>query len=240
MRGALLLCCLAMAAVFVCGCGSIKRFDYPAEEHSAVQFSGKPLYDAEVAVIPFNDRRENKNNHSTILLYLVPLVPYGWMSYTRPEDYTGYVSIAAYYVLPNVALAKAAAYNLHKSNLFSKAYFSFSEQGVSADYILHADLKEMSYKGRIISYGLSFAAPLLWFLGLPEGTVENRFAVEYYLTRRGSRRRLWEFKYDKACDMLVSPYYNYGRDVDMFPVMLNQSMNEALVNLKKNLKSSGK
>lgn len=218
MRGVLLLCCMMVMAAFLCGCGVLKRFDYPPRGEQMVSFPGKPLYDVEVAVIPFNDRRANQNNHSTILLYLVPLVPYGWMEYTRPEEYTGFVSIAAYYMLPNVALAKAAAYNLHKSNLFRRAYFSFSEQGIDAEYILHADLNELYYKGRIISYGLSFAAPVLWLLGLPEGTVENRFSVTYYLTRRGSGRRLWVYKYDKVADMLISPYYNYGRDVDMFPI----------------------
>jgi hypothetical protein len=38
-----------------------------------------------IAVLPFREERPVVNRSATVLLYMIPLMPYGWMTYNRPE-----------------------------------------------------------------------------------------------------------------------------------------------------------
>ena len=66
--------------VTLTGCASSRSWSYTPEPRSATE----QLANVSVIVLPFEDRRP-KENSNYILIYLIPLVPFGWMDFETPE-----------------------------------------------------------------------------------------------------------------------------------------------------------
>lgn len=230
---AILLLALGLLAV-VPGCGTTSKFVYPANMNTLIKFDDKQRQDKVVAVLPFDDFRGDANEASTFFFYLVPLMPYGWGSYDRPDSEAIFLSIAGFDFSPSEDLAKAAAVSLRRSSLFKDVWFTFGGEKDKADYIFTGQVISTEYKCKVFSYGVSLPCPYLWMLGAPAGTSSNRLQLKFAL-RDKKEQLVWEYSFDREENIMQWLYYRYGQDAKMYAPLMEQAMNEALQSMKKTL-----
>lgn len=228
---------LAVSLLILTGCGTTAKFVYPSKMKNLVQLDTEPILHQTVAVLPFDDFRGNENS-MMMALYLIPLMPYGYSTYDRPEAAHGFLSIASFECDVSEDLAKAFATSLRRSNLFNNAYFTFGGEKDNADFNISSEVNEMFYKGRIFSYGLSLYGPCLWLFGAPAGTVQNKIDLTLYLRKSGSQKILWEYNIKNEIWFNEWLYYRMGWDVKSFAEMLEQGYNEAILDLQKQIRSN--
>jgi hypothetical protein len=225
-----------LLAFFSAGCGSTGKFVYPVRMSGLVEISPQPLYAKKVAVNVFEDYRADQNDRLAAL-YLIPLMPYGWIEYDRPDSANGFISISNFEFTPAEDLAKSAATSLRRSNLFKDAYFSFGGEEGRADFILSGKIKSTYYKGRILSYGLFTVAPLFWLLGMPYGTSLNQLVIEMEL-RNSKGEKVWEYTFDKDDYRTQWIYARMGVDCKMYASLMQDGMNEAINDLAQRIKKN--
>ena len=102
------------------GCASQRGWRYSAES----KVIREPLVNKTVAVPPFKDARPDENNNA-IMMYMIPLVPFGWCDYSNPEGGGMKLNSSPLWLFkPSEDLAKAAAEELEASGLFKEAFFT--------------------------------------------------------------------------------------------------------------------
>lgn len=238
MKRFLLFFCVFCGLIILPGCGTTARFVYPSKMIDLVQISEKPVYDLKIAVQPFDDYRSDRNSSGTFWMYLVPLWPFGWVDYERPDDAAAFVSIASFDFTPSEDLAKAAAVSLRRSNLFEDAFFTYGGEKSSADLLLEGKIISTRYYGSIFGYGIPFEGPILWVFGAPAGTSLNRLALEFSLSRIKDRKKIWQYAFDREDWMVQWIYARFGYDVKLYAKLMQQAMNEAIIDLDKKLEDN--
>ena len=229
---------MALGVVILCGgCGTTAKFIYPAKVGRLIQLSEKPKYEKEVAVIPFDEMRGDRNVTGTYLLYLIPLMPFGFAEHERPDAARGFLTIYEFDFSMSEDLAKAAASSIRKSGIFKDCYFTFGGEKSRADLVLSGQVRSTTYKGTIYSYGLSVFAPCLWFLGLPSGSSRDELTMSLELRDVKTNEMIWEYSFDRQMKIVQGLYYHYGHDVSAYAELMQQAMNEALLDLDKTLQS---
>jgi len=187
-----------------------------------------------VAVLPFREARPVTNRSATFLLYLIPIVPYGWMNYERPEAARMFNTIAKYEMQLDEDLAKAATRSFEESRLFERVYFTFGGETREADLVLRGTARHTTYNGKVISYGLSVVGPLLWFIGLPAGTSTNLLDIKLSLADK-ENHELWSYSFSEDESITQGLYYNWGNDTLQFAGLFETAMNAALQDLAREL-----
>lgn len=228
-----------LALSLLSGCGTTAKFIYPAKGRNLVRFSDGPAYQKKIAVIPFEDMRGDKNLMSTCFLYLIPLMPFGWVEYERPDAAREFISIAEFDFNMSEDLAKAAAYSLRKSGLFSDAFFTFGGDKEKAQLLLEGEVFSTIYNGKVYSYGLSVYGPVLWFFGLPMGSSRNDVVLNLKLTDLISKKRVWEKNYNLTRKIIQGLYYHYGHDVKGYTYLMQKIMNDAIEDMNRELQKRG-
>jgi hypothetical protein len=189
----------------------------------STQIGERPLSPARVGVVPFEDRRPERNSDLR-LLYLIPLYPIGTFEYDRIEKGASFLSHSAYQIRPPEDLAKAVLAEVEAANLFAEAFYTEREHEPGVQYLLRGVVDEFHYDGKIISYGLSAYGPILWVLGLPAGTTTNSLRVGLELLRASDGEVLWRsepFSAEKG--LTTGLYYNWGREFDAYPQMMGDA-----------------
>jgi len=172
------------------GCASQKAWVYDSNDYD---FQPK-LTDKKIVVLPFKDKRdgENKNN---ILMYMIPLMPFGPMDMSAPEGSQMHVNTGLWTnYKPAEDYAKALAEELDGTGLFKESYFDY--KAGDADYVIKGELLSTRYKGKLLTYGLSVYGPMLWFVGLPASTVTTELGVELSLVNATTDQVVFSRKYD--------------------------------------------
>ena len=177
--------------------------------------------------------RTDKNQSGTMFFYLVPLMPFGWIDYDRPDGARMFMTIAEFDCDASEDLAKAAAFSLRKSGLFQDAFFTFGGDKEKADYLLEAELFSSHYKGTLYSYGVSVFCPYLWFFGLPAGSSYNELTMTLTMTDLSTGRPIWEKKYDVNRKTIQGFYYNWGDDVRAYSGLMQDIMNDAVKDMNR-------
>lgn len=193
---------VSVICFFFSGCSSQRSWKYSIDSYPTDR---KPLLSKSVAVTPFRDSRPDKNENA-LLLPIIPLVPFGWADYSIPEASNAKLaSFPDWKFKPTEDFAKAAAEEMNASGLFKEAFFTFHAS--EGDVLLRGDIKSTHYWGKNITYGLSFYAPGVWFLGLPQGTIHNELEVEFTLVDQATGTSLWHKSYNMAYHK--SPFWIY-------------------------------
>ena len=218
------------------GCGTTGKFVYPANMSSLYKVANGSVLDKKIAIVPFDDYRSDENGNWG-LMYLIPLCPFGWMDYERPDAASMFATIGEYDVTPSEDLAKAAAVSFRRAGLFADAYYTMGGEKDKADFVLSGRIKVMRHNGKMITYGLSVFGPYLWVIGLPCATAENTIALELELKNR-SGKIVWECTIDRQDWICQWLYYHMGWDCKNFSSMYQDAMNEALVNLSARINSN--
>ncbi|MFH1772276.1 MAG: hypothetical protein ABH872_05620 [Candidatus Omnitrophota bacterium] len=228
-----LLLILSPVLLFVTGCGANYKFTYPDDHRKLVKLYDKPKYPLNVGVLPLEDERGNTNNSGGYFLYLVPLMPFGEAHYNRPESAKPFNTISEFDFSPAEDLAKAIATSLRNSNLFENVYFSYGPG--DSDLLITGSMKSTEWKGKVYSYGLSVFGPNLWFFGLPAGSSYNQLALDLYLKKPDTKEILWDYSINKERRIVQGLYYEWGKDVKGYSLLMQDGMNEAVKSLAERL-----
>jgi hypothetical protein len=189
-----------------------------------------PAVNLTVAVLPFREDRPLKNVSATRYMWLVPVVPFGWVSYERPEAARVLNSIEKYEFQLDEDLGKAAARSFEQSTLFHRVYFTLGGETREADLVLRGTARHTTYDGKIWSYGLSVCAYPLWWIGAPFGSSTNNLDIELRLEDE-NENLLWTYDYASNDWLIQGYYYNYGDDITNMAGLMEQAMNAALNDL---------
>jgi hypothetical protein len=220
-------------ALLVGGCDTRAAFSYHLSPRVSADGAPLPL---KVAVLPFRDMRGEKNTNA-VLLYLIPLMPYGPINYDRPDAANGFLFHSAYNFRPSEDLAKAAVEELQQNQFFSEVFLTQREHEPGVDLILSGEIAEARYDGKLISYGLSVEGPLLWIFGLPAGTTHNGLVLSMELKRASGGERVWSHKISGDWGKTVGLYYNWAADFDGLPLILKEGLHEGMMRLANDLQA---
>lgn len=219
--------------VSVTGCATQRGWRYSIDSYPAPKV---PLLSKSVVVPPFKDSRPDENTNA-VMLYLIPLMPFGWADYSQPESGNmKLTSVPVWQFSPREDMAKAAAEELNATGFFKEVFFS--PRSSEGELVFRGDLKSTRYWGKLITYGLSAYGPLLWFLGLPAGTIHNELAVEFRLEEPGTAQPLWQMSCHENYEEAPFWFYNLARDFD-YDNLFKTCMKKAIASLQSEL-SKGK
>ncbi|RKY17634.1 MAG: hypothetical protein DRQ55_15300 [Planctomycetota bacterium] len=214
-RSALLL----LSLVLTLGCSSAGAWKYRPLSHRRTAAPAPQR----VAVLPFEDRRAEVNSNKA-LIYLIPLMPYGWMDYDEIEGASGFIAHAAYQIRPAEDLAKAVVSELEAANLFDEVFYTDRREQPDVDLILQGYVEQFHYEGKLISYCLSIYGPLLWIFGLPAGHARNTLAVGLELRRAADGEVVWRSAptLDER-SVTIGLYYDWGEEFEGYPEMMQDA-----------------
>jgi hypothetical protein len=144
-------------------------------------------------VLPFADKRSNDNTNAT-LIYMIPLVPYGYADFSIPESITMHANSGLWINFnPKEDFAKAAAEELNSTKILKEAFFSTSSK--DSDYYISGEILSTDYHSKLFSYGLSVYGPILWLIGLPASYVANDLEVKLSLIDTKSKKVIFSKSY---------------------------------------------
>jgi hypothetical protein len=202
----------------VVGCGTAK-WTYPPNE--ATRYTAADGHPQKVAVKMGSDRRSSENSNM-FAMYLIPLVPWGWMEYDRPEAARKYNTVTGFDMDMSKDPALAVAEEFKRSGLFPQVYFTYGGD-TDGSWICEVTPVKFAYNGRVYSYGLSVVAPLLWFIGLPRG--RNECVLEFHLSlKNAAGKEVWFGSVTGSESVHNGLYYNWGRDVSGFVKVFEREM----------------
>ncbi len=222
-------------SLFLSGCGTTAKFVYPSKSENLIQLYKEPKYSLKVAVVPFEEKRSDYNSYSAFFLYLIPLVPYGTITYERPDTARMFNTVMEFEFNVMEDLAKAVATSLRRSGLFEDVFFTYGGEKSNADLIITGDVLSTLYIGKVYSYCLSVVGPALSIFGLPSGSCYNKLKLKLYLNKHKSKDSLWEYEFDKEITTIHGLYYKWGHDVKEYASLMEKGMNEAIKNLDSRL-----
>lgn len=232
MKKYLIATASAALLALLSGCGTTATFVYPAKMDDMIRIADSPLADKTVTVAAFEDYRGAANSQSAWLI-MIPLVPYDWVEYHRPEATVMFPTIYSFDFKPTRDLAKAAALSLRRSGMFSEVFLEGERS--DTDLVLHGAIKSTKYTGVSTTYGLSFIGACFWIFGLPSGNSENELTIYFNLTR--GKKIVWEYTYSGKKKFWQGYYSRWGHDVSAYPELMQNAMNEAIADMNKTLKN---
>ncbi len=227
-RNALAVTVLVAAAAQLAGC--MARWTYPPDPKGLFRATGAKS-DLVIAVVPFREVRPEENSKGTFFLYLIPLMPFGWITYERPEMEEFFPTIGAWRFVVGEDLGSATAQSLEQSEMFKRVFLTRRRETQGADYVMQGTANHTLYEAKIYSYGLSAFGPLLWLFGAPAGSSQDTLDVTFSLTDR-TNAPVWSYTFTGSQSVIQGIYYNFGTDVEYFPALMQAAMNAALKNLE--------
>lgn len=213
------------------GCANQRAWTYKAEPY----VQAKPILNKSVAVPPLSDQRENANSN-LMMIYLIPLMPFGWQELNTPEGVQMHANSGLWIFRPNEDFAKAIAEELNNASIFKEVFFTHRPS--DADLTLRGKIISTKYDGKLITYGLSVYGPLLWLFGFPASYVENYLSLQFELVDTKSNTILWQQSFNKDHNSL-SILYSLQPDF-FYDVLLKATMKEAIPSIRNKLNSLSK
>ncbi len=249
MRKSIFSAAIVAAALVLSACTNVAKFDYQSAPGTLAKFREPGAATKSVAVMPFMDQRGMGNidpaqapahdigDHGSFFLGFIPLMPFGYVEKTQPENSEDFVSLGRFHIDVQNDLSAAAIASLKSSGLFSNVTkANNAAQAANADYIWRGSVNSTFYRGRMFTYGLTyFVSPLLWVVGIPSGSSTNELGVKFELVDRSSGDVVWSFGY------LASDYLNHwiyarvGKDTSIYPRLMKEAMNSALYKLSQDM-----
>lgn len=180
-RAAAVLVVLLVVGV---GCSNMKSWSYAPEP----RLSTAPTVGKSCVVLPFEDGREN-TNRNRLMLYMVPILPFGWADCQTPEGIPMHFSSGMWQFRPVDDLARAVAQEVENRRIFRETFVG--NRASEGDLVLTGRIQSTRYKARMYSYFLSVYGPLLWMVGLPAGSYSNELTIDLRLAKTPSDPPLW-------------------------------------------------
>ena len=233
-KSTLLAVALCATISFLTGCSTMEKFSYPADEDNLTVIKNSSVSNKTLAIAPFNDARPNENDSNSLLVALVPLVPYGWCEFDRPEKAKDFLTIRSFEFDASKDLTNAAAISLRKSKLFKNIYVNSELKTHKADYLLKGVILSTKYIGNMYTYGLGPGGSVLYFVGFPIGSSENILVLQLYLHDKNGKI-IWEYRFDENQHFLQGILFYLGDDTSGFAELMEEAMNKAIKGMNKKL-----
>ncbi|MFO1476413.1 MAG: hypothetical protein U1F98_07165 [Verrucomicrobiota bacterium] len=221
--GSSILACLSSLLLASCST-SVGKWTYPSGRYAtSISTNGSK---ASVVVTPLIDLRGARNT-TYMAWYYVPLFPFGWNLFDRPEATVQGPDTTEYTADPCKDLSRSLVTELYREKLVEHATYTGDYREIpTATHLLRGTLRSF-YEGETRwSYGLSIYSQGLWALGLPMGTSDNGFYADLELVSLRDGRVLWEdriFDYDHH----IEGWY-YGPEWYRFSWMWERRLREKL------------
>lgn len=252
MHKFILSAAFAAAAFLLGACTNVATFDYSAAPGTLAKLREAGSATKSIAVMPFMDQRGTKyfdpsqaaqsavrpaGDHGSFYLGFIPFLPFGYVEKEQPENSEDFVSLGRFHFDVQNDLAEAAYLSLKSSNLFSSVKrANNAAQAADADYIWRGSVSSTFYRGRMFSYCITyFFSPILWVVGVPQGSSTNELAVKFELVERASGKVVWDYDFRNSDYLNHWLYARVGQDVSMYPMLMKQAMNGALYRLSRDL-----
>ena len=221
---------LMAMSLLVAGCSEQKAWVYHPNDYQQAKTNAPQKV---AVVLPFDDKRE-ATNHNRLMLYLIPLMPYGWADYPAPEGATMHVASGLWVnYKPTEEFAKALAQELTDTGRYKEAHFSFGND--NADYVFKGQILNTDYHGTMISYGLCVYGPLFWLIGLPAGTVDNNLSISVACVDTHTNSTVFQKTYSAPPYHAMAWIYDMPNDFtypDMLKDVYSQVTNDLVANGK--------
>lgn len=228
---------LILIGALLCACATpAAKWTYPppgGKEMKALH--EKPPLPLKVAVLPFRERRLMENGN-VAWVHIVPIMPYGWMNYNRPELAGEFMTVSSYSANPLEDYPQALVKALKEANLFQEVFFTYGADLDKADLWFTAELVSNNYYskhwGWCVSVIGSEFAPLF---GLPQYTIENELEINLMLKNPKAEKNLFSYTFSKNWSINAGFYYNRGRDMEGYPKMLQEGVHQAILALNEKI-----
>lgn len=211
------------------------KWTYPPAGKGLKALHEKPALPLKVAVLPFRERRPNDNTNLT-WIYLVPVVPFGWMDYDRPELASSFMTVSAYTADPTEDFPQALVKSLKEANLFQEVFFTYGSDLEKADLLMAGEVVSTHYNGKYWSWCLSVVGSELGAVfGLPKYTSENKIEINLAIKNVKGERNLWAYTFAKSWSINQGYYYKRGRDMEGYPQLLQEGLTRAILSLNEKI-----
>lgn len=214
-----------LLCLLVCSCStSVGRWTYPSGKYETTKSSQPGA--ASVVVTPLLDVR-GTHNRTYMTWYYIPLFPYGWTHFDRPESTVHGGNTTEWTAQPCEDLARSLAIELQRQSLVREASYASDYRVLpNATHVLRGRLRSYYVGEERWSYGLSSYSVVLWALLLPMGKSANAFCADLELVDVKDGRVLWKDSiYDS--DDHIEGYY-YGPEWYRFPWMWERRLREKM------------
>ncbi len=218
----LLVICLSVGAV---GCSTQAAFTYPLRPPIKVINPNPP--NAKIACIPATDHRGMKNRTETLMLSMIPLVPYATAHVDRPEAVERFMTMGKFQFNAREDIPKAVAQHFQEAGIAKSVFFDYGGGVTSADYVLETELIETRWDAWMTFYMLGPPGDLLWWLGLPAGSSSFHLHLNLRLKDK-SEKVVWESSVIEDWKIYQSLYYNLRRDTEGIAITLQSGLDRML------------
>ena len=240
----------AAAALLLGACTNVAKFDYQAAPGTLAKLREPGSGIKSVAVMPFMDQRgivssdpvqadsaHDVGDHGSFFLGFIPLMPFGYVEKTQPENSEDFVSLGRFHFDVQNDLAAAAMVSLKSSGLFSNVTkANNAAQAANSDYLWRGSVTRTFYRGRMFSYGITYCfSHILWIVGVPYGSSTNELGVKFELVDRAGGNVVWEYSYFNSDYLNHWIYARVGKDVSIYPRLMKEAMNQALYKLSQDM-----
>jgi hypothetical protein len=220
---------LLLLALLLSACSAPRAWVYAPEPRQARD----PIVKATLVVPPLLDRRTNDSTDAW-LLYLIPLMPFGFQDLSVPESVSMHISSGQWQFRPADDFARALAQEIDAARIFNEAFTD--PQASRGDFVLRGEIVEATSNAKLLSYCLSIYGPALWFIGLPATHTSNDLHIRLTLMRSGSSEIVWQHTI-RGNDSQTGWIYAIGTDF-MFDRILKREMPEALRSLENSVRNA--
>ncbi len=237
MKSLLTLVSVIVIALGMTGCKSPGIFatTFDDGKKDMVVLDTTPVFPNTVAVTDFKDLRGDSNSAGTVFWSLCPLMPFGWVSYDRPEHGKAMMNTANYKHDMIASLANAVAVSFDTSRIFNSTYASRDINDLKGDLILDAEIYTARFDAKLISYGLTFVSPVLWVVGLPATYLDSQLDMKLRLYHRSTEKIVWEYPIKVEESGCRWAYGRTSEEIEIFPKMVREALNKAIPELEKYL-----
>ena len=205
-----------LSLLTVSACSNPKGWVYRSNNYESLTAPTR-LQNSSIAVLPFSDKRSNDNSNN-YMLYLVPLMPFGYQNLGSPESVQIHANSGLWLNFnPKEDFAKAMAEELNSAKIFRESFFSNSTK--DSDYYVSGEVISTDYNAKLFSYGLSVYGPILWFVGLPATHVANDLEIKINLIETKSKKVIFTKNYKADHYSKVGWVYSLPNDF-RYPEML--------------------
>jgi|GEM_PF-862837 hypothetical protein len=236
MKSLLMLAAVAITALTVTGCKSPGIFatSFNDGKKDMVVLDSAPIFPISLAVSEFKDLREGDNSAGPMFWSLCPLMPFGWTDYSRPENGSAMMNIGNYQYNLLSELTRAAAVSFNTSHLFSNAYYAGqSVDELKSGLILSGEVYATRFDGKLISYGVSVAAPALWVVGFPATHLTSILNIKLTISHRSTGKVVWERQFQVEDSSWRWAYGRSSEEIGIYNKLLRQELNKAIPEIEK-------
>jgi len=158
-------------------CFSCKSYEEFSTYNEITQYPNSHIKE-KLSVGPFLDSRGRRQTFMTAVIGLIPLVPWGIAIADRPtfqeNDFR-----------PREEFPSIIAERIKNKNAFENVNMTTKRSPDSGDYLLHGEIISTLRTERLMTYGVSLYAGLLYFLlALDSECIDDEIKLKVYLSKK--------------------------------------------------------